>query len=122
MVKIWLDDMRPAPKGYLWVKNVEDAIYEITRCNREIDWSWESYILGYIGKKMLESRIQAFTIKEIACDNDLGEGNVDGYKLLDWLEATGRSYPIRILTSNPVARERMIQTIHHNHWTMVGGA
>lgn len=75
-----------------------------------------------LAKKMLESRIQAFTIKEIACDNDLGEGNIDGYKLLNWLEATGRSYPIRIFTSNPVVRERMIQTIHHNHWTMVGGA
>lgn len=33
MVKIWLDDMRPAPEGYLWVKNVETAIYEIARYN-----------------------------------------------------------------------------------------
>lgn len=122
MAKIWMDDMRPAPEGYIWVKSVSIAIYEITRRSREVDWAWEQYVLGETDRETLERNLRVFTIEEIACDNDLGTGNVDGYKLLDWLEATGRNYPIRILTSNPVAQERMVQIIRRNHWTMVGGA
>ena len=29
-MKLWMDDIRPAPEGYVWVKTVESAIYEIT--------------------------------------------------------------------------------------------
>ena len=118
-MKLWLDDVRPAPEGYLWVKTVESAISEIARYNREADWNWEWYILGHTDRESFERRIKVWTIEEISCDNDLGENEAEGYKLLDWLEATGRNYPIRIHSANPVARERMRAIIQRNGWTEV---
>lgn len=118
-MKIWMDDMRPAPEGYIWVTTVEAAIYEITQYNHESDWDWEQYILGYVDRETFERRHKIWSVEEISCDNDLGEGNAEGYKLLDWLEATGRNYPIRIHSANPVARQRMQAIIQRNRWVEV---
>ena len=116
IIKLWIDDVRPAPEGYVWVKTVESAIYEITRYNRESDFNWKQYILGYIDRETFERHHQIWSIEVISCDNDLGEYEVEGYKLLNWLEATGRSYPIHIHSANPVARERMRAIIERNGW------
>ncbi len=115
-MKLWMDDLRPAPEGYLWVKDVDSAIYEITRYNRESDWNWRQYILGYIDRETFERRHKIWSVEEISCDNDLGEHEAEGYKLLDWLEATSRNYPIRIHSANSVARERMRAIIERNGW------
>ena len=118
-MKLWLDDIRPAPEGYLRAYTVEGAIYELLRYQREVDTCWEHYILGYCNREQLERRLAFWSIKEVSCDNDLGENEAEGYKLLDWLEATGRNYPIHIHTDNPVARERMRAIIERNGWTEV---
>lgn len=118
-MRLWLDDCRPAPEGYIWVKTVDEAIYEIIRRNREFDYCWQYYIFGWCARETLEERIKIWGIEEISCDNDLGENNLEGYKLLDWLEATGRNYPIHIHTANSVARERMRAIIERNGWTEV---
>ena len=55
-------------------------------------------------------------------DHDSGEYyqyGGDYIKLLDWLEETGRNYPIRIHSMNPVGRENMRAIIKHNGWTEV---
>lgn len=118
-MKLWLDDVRPAPEGYLRVYTVEGAIYELLRYQKEADTCWEHYILGYCNREQLERRLAVWDIEEVSCDNDLGENEAEGYKLLDWLEATGRNYPIHIHTDNPVARERMRAIIERNGWTEV---
>ena len=118
-MKLWIDDCRPAPEGYVWVKTVGEAIYEIRRYHREYDCCWEYYILGYCDRETLERRLEVWKIEEISCDNDLGEYEHEGYKLLDWLEAVGYNFPIHIHTSNPVARERMRAIIERNGWTEV---
>lgn len=118
-MRLWLDDVRPAPEGYRWVKTVESAIFEITRYNRESDWIWKQYILGNINREDLERYDQIWSIEEISCDNDLGENEVEGYKLLNWLEATHRNIPIRIHSDNPIARQRMELIIERNGWTEV---
>ena len=118
-MKLWIDDVRPAPAGYTRVYFVEEAINKIISCNNEIDFLMKQYILGYIDRVSFEKYTKVFTIEEISCDNDLGEGNAEGYKLLDWLEATGRNYPIRIHSANPVARERMKLIIERNGWREV---
>lgn len=118
-MKLWMDDLRQAPSGYTRVYLVDEAINEIIRCDKEVDFLWKQYILGYIERQLFEKCIKVFTIEEISCDNDLGEGNAEGYKLLDWLEATGRNYPIRIHSANSVARERMRTIIRRNGWKEV---
>lgn len=107
-MKLWVDDVRPAPDGYLWCKSVNEA------------------------KKLIEdAEIQTEVPRMIDCDfrfslldldHDAGDYASDGgdyIKLLDWLEETGRNYPIRIHSMNPVGRQNMIAICEHNGWKLV---
>ena len=118
-MKLWLDDVRPAPEGYNWAKTVREAISLIIAYNRESDYCWTQYIENYWDRERLERSLATWTIEEISCDNDLGENEAEGYKLLDWLEATGRNFPIHIHSANPVAVARMRAIIGRNGWTEV---
>ena len=89
------------------------------RCEREIDYMWGQFILGYSSPTRMKNYIETFIIEEISCDHDLGEGNADCIKLLDWLEATGRNYPIRIHSMNPVGVANMRRIIERNGWKEV---
>lgn len=104
-VKIWVDDVRPAPDGYVWCKSVNEAIDTLS-----------VYVAAYIGGN------DNHEVTLIDLDHDAGtfysEGG-DYIKLLDWLEETGRTYPIRIHSMNPVGRENMRAIIRRNGWTEV---
>lgn len=66
-MKIWLDDIRPAPEGYVWCKSVN------------------------IAKRTIESAEDPILL--IDCDYDLGDyayDGGDGIKLLDWLAENER--------------------------------
>jgi hypothetical protein len=55
-------------------------------------------------------------------DHDAGDyyfGGGDYIRILDWLEATGRNYPIRIHSANAVGRENMRRIIERNGWTEI---
>lgn len=99
-MKIWVDDVRPAPKGYWWCKSVNDA-----------------------KRVILDPVIQhSFGIDIIDIDHDAGEYakyGGDYIKLLDWLEETGRKYPIRIHSMNPVGVENMRRVIQKNGWVEI---
>ena len=61
-------------------------------------------------------------LEVIDIDHDAGDYagmGGDYIKLLDWLEETGRNYPIRIHSMNPVGRENMRAIIQRNGWTEV---
>ena len=61
-------------------------------------------------------------IELIDVDHDLGDyaaDGGDGVKLLDWLEETGRDYPIRIHSQNPVGAANMRRIIQKNNWKEV---
>lgn len=115
-MRLWLDDARPAPANYRHVYLVDEAITHIMRSENEIGYLWRELILGRISRERFDQFIKIYTIEVISCDNDLGEGNAEGYKLLDWLEATGRNYPIHIHSANPVAVKRMRAIIERNGW------
>ena len=91
-MRIWLDDLRPAPRGYESVKSVNEAISLI-----------------------LEAEESGEIIEMIELDHDLGDYYPDGgdaIKLLDWLAERETFYPVAIHTANPVGRanmERMIE-------------
>ena len=96
-MKLWVDDVRPAPYGYVWVKTVNDAILQI---------------------EMHEQNNIPFLL--ISLDHDAGDyGPPDYIKVLDWLEETGRNYPIRIHSMNTVGVENMRRIIERNGWTEV---
>lgn len=104
-MKLWVDDVRPAPEGYCWLRSVEDAKSTIV-----------------FAENVLFKARPDRTIEVIDIDHDAGEYvNLGGdyIKLLDWLEETGRSYPIRIHSMNPVGAENMRRIIQRNGWTEV---
>lgn len=100
-MKLWIDDVRPAPEGRDWtpIRSVNMAIWVIEY--------WEKLNLP---------------IELIDIDHDAGDYACDGgdyIKLLDWLEETGRNYPIRIHSMNPVGVQNMRAIIERNGWTEV---
>lgn len=105
-MKIWLDDLRPAPLGYgyIWVRSVNEAINCIK--NHEIMFKKSG------GKHI-------YRVELIDCDHDLGDyayDGGDGIRLLDWLEFHGYNFPIRLHTMNPVGRDNMRSIIRKNNW------
>lgn len=101
-MKLWIDDVRPAPDlyDYNWIFSVDQAKDTIEACEEN-----------------------GIVIELIDIDHDSGEFwsqyGGDYIKLLDWLEETGRNYPIRIHSMNPVGRENMRAIIRRNGWTEV---
>lgn len=103
-MKIWVDDVRPAPEGYAWCKSVSDTIYEIEG-NEMHNW--------------VPDNINDDPIILIDLDHDAGDYKNQGgdyIKILDWLEETNRNYPIRIHSKNPVGVENMRRIIRRNGW------
>jgi hypothetical protein len=60
-IRLWLDDVRPAPEGWMLVKTVEEAIEVLV----------------------------AEDVEEISLDNDLGGFEREGREVCVWMEANG---------------------------------
>lgn len=99
-MKLWIDDVRPAPEGYEVICfSVNAAIATVKKLEQ----------LGRL-------------IELIDIDHDAGDYASDGgdyIRLLDWLEETGRNYPIRIHSQNPVGVQNMRRIIQRNNWKEV---
>lgn len=100
MKKIWVDDVRTPPDdSYWWAKTVHDAV----RMIRIADAHWG-------GVELLDM------------DHDAGEFAKHGgdyIRILDWIESSGRSCPIRIHSKNPVGVQNMRAIIRKNGWTEI---
>ena len=108
-MKLWIDDVRPAPEGYVWCKSVNEA-------------------KNFIRARQFYIRVGAptvpcdYSIELVDLDHDAGDYASDGgdyIKLLDWLEETGSNYPIRIHSANPVGVQNMRRIIQRNNWKEV---
>lgn len=113
-MKIWVDDVRPAPDGYQWCKSVNDAKEIIMFCENP------NFFPSYCPSKTIS--YEPIQIELIDIDHDAGEYANDGgdfINLLNWLEQTSRNYPIRIHSMNPVGRENMRRIIQRNGWIEV---
>ena len=113
-MKLWIDDVRPAPEGYVWCKSVNEAEARI----EAVDWTnFFNHIPDAPTPDYKDIEIELIDIdhdaRDFACDGG------DYIKLLDWLEETGRNYPIRIHSQNPVGVQNMRRIIERNGWKEV---
>lgn len=84
-MKLWLDDIRPAPEGWRWVNTVEEAI----------------------------ALISSGEVVEASLDHDLGSGEQEGYALCLYM-AENDLWPLEAVSvhsSNPPGAERMAGVI-----------
>ena len=105
-MKIWVDDVRPAPDGYVWCKSVNEAKHRIRQIEHDVSVD--------------SSKYSAINLLDL--DHDAGkfaQHGGDYIKLLDWCEQTGRKYPIRIHSMNVVGRQNMLAICERNGWKVV---
>lgn len=96
-MKVWIDDVRPAPDGYVWIKSVNEAKHIISY------WFFQRFL----------------DIEVIDMDHDAGDYAKDGgdyIKLLDWFEWIGFDFPIHIHSMNVVGIQNMRAIIQRNGW------
>ena len=129
-MKLWIDDIRPAPNDYLWCKSVNEAkdcieyfeeLIEELRSQLTIRYSHHEERQNHRINE-IQNQVKQTTITLIDLDHDAGDYANDGgdyIRLLDWLEETGRNYPIRIHSMNPVGVQNMRAIIQRNGWTEV---
>lgn len=90
-MKIWLDDVRVAPQGYVWCRSVNS-------CKETI----------------LAAEQNGEEIESLDLDHDMGDYFPDGgdaISLIDWLVERDTVYPITLHTANPVGRANMQRAI-----------
>ena len=101
-MKLWVDEIRPAPAGYVWAKSVHEAIIYICQMTRPDG---------------------THNIEVLDLDHDAGDYAWQGgdyIALLDWMEMKDiNDIPIHLHTMNPVGRENMRRIIHHNGWRQI---
>lgn len=98
-LRIWVDDVRPAPSGYVWCRSTKETIQLI-----EVTLSL------------------SHSIELIDIDHDAGDFAEDGgdfIRILDWLEEHKLCPPIRIHSMNPVGVQNMRSIIRKNKWEEV---
>ena len=109
-MKLWIDDVRPAPEGYVWCKSVNEAIDKIVEVESNVNnivkkAKYFDSIGNYGTADHFETEAANSYITLIDIDHDSGVFFDDGgdyIRLLDWLEKMGKNYPIRIHSMNPV--------------------
>ena len=107
-MKLWIDDVRQAPNMYLWIKSVDEA----KEC---IEFLEEQ--LAKISAEL--RRYSGNNIEVIDIDHDAGDYSRFGgdyIRLLDWLEETGRNYPIHLHSMNQAEVANMRAIIKRNGW------
>lgn len=74
-MKIWVDDTRPAPEGYIWKRSVYGAMHCIQLCEAKV--------------RVLEN--ESYRIELIDIDHDSKVYT----EIINWLKETGRDYEIK---------------------------
>jgi len=90
-MKLYIDDLRPCPEGYVLARTYAEAL----------------------------EKLESNTFDEISFDHDLGEEKT-GYDILCWIEWGLYLIPtdfantvFKVHSANPVGRQRMLQVIEN---------
>lgn len=105
-MKLWIDDWRPAPDGYYWCTSVNEAKKVIAYYGSWVDW--DNNIVDMI--ELIDVGYDAGKYAKYG-------GNY--IKLLEWLEETGRNYPICLHSQNSIGVKSMRRIIQRNGWKEV---
>lgn len=108
LVKIWLDDERPAPSGWIWMRRIHQVMHALRDHAEYIDDLSLDHDLGIQDPILFER----YTFGELTEE----EAEENGYTLCKWM-AEHNIWPsgdIHLHTDNPVGRHDMAMTIEHH--------
>lgn len=119
-VNLWLDDIRPAPDGWLHVRTVAEAKEVLSDPQiRVIAWSLD-HDLGAcevcLEGKSAEEWLEAAKYQSMPNCSHYGTG----YDLICWLEENPQYWPKKVPSvhsANPVGRDRMKVVIRKHYGT-----
>lgn len=124
-MKIWVDDMRKAPEGFVHVKSVNEAVLlvdAILTLQEDNLAGFETVFANLNGmrdddNKLCKEDFARLQIEVIDLDHDAGEFALCGgdyIKIIDWIclqASMGRCqvemFPLRFHTMNPVGKQNM---------------
>jgi len=127
-MRLWVDDVRPAPEGYEWCQSVNEAIEEIILSEWHVEIDWKMYETTKMVRPLSDSlhrwkeRAENEKIELIDIDHDAGDYADQGgdfIKVLDYMEEHYLKAPIRIHSANAVGVANMRQIIERNGWKEV---
>ena len=105
-MKIWVDDVREAPAGYVWCKSVNETISLIEKLIKQFEY--ESDFSRYV--------------EIIDLDHDAGDFfryGGDYINVLNYLERENIRVPVRIHSMNIVGKMNMLAICERNNWIVV---
>jgi hypothetical protein len=123
MMKLWIDDIRQAPSGYIWCHSTNQAIMllEFNYIANENNASDLAYQLRCNGVEITPAELLS-PIELVDIDHDSGvfasEGG-DYIAVLNYMEANELSCPVRIHSMNIVGVQNMRAIIEYNDWEEV---
>ena len=113
-MKLWVDDVRPAPEGYVWARSTDDAIIIIKTLSTFLD------TVAYRVNEPDTLANMWFDVIDIDHDaGDYAEQGGDFIKVLEYMEERHLKAPIRIHSMNPVGVQNMRAIIRKNGWKEV---
>lgn len=100
-MKLWVNNIGPTLEGYIWCKSVNEAKELIEDIEKEQQYFYNLALdFFHSGKNDAFHKLMLMCnrrkIESIDMDRDSG----DYIHFLDWLEKTGRNYPVRIYSIN----------------------
>ncbi len=103
-MNLWLDDIRPAPDGWIWARTAKDAIRwlrtgKVVECSLDHDLGWCVRCGSKVSPQPICVRCKC------AC-------HMTGYQVTLWM-AKRNVWPskVSVHSANPVGRQRMIAVI-----------
>lgn len=115
---LWVDDVRHPPDNlnYYWERSVNSAKTFIQENEDMIKRLRNNNKFSF---PLRNAMVRVQGIEYIDIDHDAGDYAKDGgdfIQILNWMEETGRNYPIRIHSMNPVGVQNMRAIIEYNGW------
>ena len=100
-MKLWIDDVRPAPEGYIWCKSVNEAKKQIEDIEKEQQYFYNlAHDFLHSGKDSAFHKAMSMCKRREIEFIDMNRDNNDYIYFLEWLKETSRNYPIRIYSMN----------------------
>lgn len=128
-MKIWVDPIKEAPKGYEWCKSVNETVELIAKTslayNQELLTALPIIAMDDYERSKIKDLVLNHCIEIIDMSHDAADMKSDGgnyINILYWLEEVGPKFPVKIRIHsdhpmNPIGVQMIRSVINRNGWT-----